>query len=64
MQKRQILRHITESSLIDYIHHFYSGVYIEGLAQGNILAEVRLVFDTRCNLCTTVFNMCVFLLMF
>jgi len=43
MEKRQSLRRLTEHMLIEYIHKFYSGVFIEGLVQGNVLAQVRFV---------------------
>jgi len=44
MEKRKSLRRVTEDMLTDYINNFYSGVYIEGLVQGNVLAKVRLSF--------------------
>jgi len=44
MEKRRSLRRITEQMLTDYIDQFYTGVFIEGLVQGNLQAKVRLTF--------------------
>jgi len=41
MQKRQSLQRVTEQTLVEYIDKFFDGVYVEGLVQGNVLAQVR-----------------------
>jgi len=40
MEKRHSLQRITEDMLAHYIDNFYTGVFIEGLVQGNVQAKV------------------------
>ena len=45
MDKRESLHRITEQMLADYIDKFYTGLYVEGLVQGNVQAQVCRSFD-------------------